>query len=78
MPFQSVKCFAAVAGLAIGTAGNLCTATDADTTVDDQSGALQEIVEAGDQDEALAVWCERKTEIAEAGSDDMLNLRQLR
>jgi len=44
MPFQSVKCFAAVAGLAIGTAGNLCTATDADTTVDDQSGALQEIV----------------------------------
>jgi iron complex outermembrane receptor protein len=44
MPFQSVKCFAAVAGLALGTAGNLCTATDADTTVDDQSGALQEIV----------------------------------
>jgi iron complex outermembrane recepter protein len=41
---RSVKCFAAVAGLALGTAGNLCTATDADTTVADASGALLEIV----------------------------------
>ncbi len=33
-----------VAGLALGTVGTLCTATDADTTVGDRSGALQEIV----------------------------------
>jgi iron complex outermembrane receptor protein len=44
MQFRPLTCFAAVAGLALGTIGNLCTATDADTTVGDHSGALQEIV----------------------------------
>jgi iron complex outermembrane receptor protein len=44
MQSQSVKCFAVVAGLTLGTVGNLCIATDADTTVGDYSGALQEIV----------------------------------
>jgi iron complex outermembrane receptor protein len=44
MQFQSIKCFAVVAALALGTVGNLCPATDADTTVGDRSGALQEIV----------------------------------
>jgi iron complex outermembrane receptor protein len=44
MQLQSAKCFAAVAGLALGTVGNLCTAADTDTTVGDPSGALQEIV----------------------------------
>ena len=44
MQLQSAKCFAAVAGLALGTVGSLCTATDTDTTVGDPSGALQEIV----------------------------------
>jgi iron complex outermembrane recepter protein len=44
MQFRSLRCFAVTAGLALGTVGNLCTATDADTTVGDRSGALQEIV----------------------------------
>jgi iron complex outermembrane recepter protein len=42
MQLRSVKCFTAVAGLALGTSGSLCTASD--TTVGDQSGALEEIV----------------------------------
>jgi iron complex outermembrane receptor protein len=41
---HSVKCFAVVAGLALGTVGSQCTAAIADTTVGDRSGALQEIV----------------------------------
>jgi iron complex outermembrane receptor protein len=44
MQMRSVNCFTVVAGLALGTIGNLCTASDADTTVGDHSGALQEIV----------------------------------
>jgi iron complex outermembrane recepter protein len=44
MQLRSAKCFAVVAGLALGTAGSLCAATDADTTVGEQSGALQEVV----------------------------------
>jgi iron complex outermembrane receptor protein len=44
MQLQPVKCFTAVAGLVLGTVGNLCSAIGADTTVADQSGALQEIV----------------------------------
>jgi len=43
MQSHSVKCFAVVAGLALGMGGSLCTAV-ADTTVSDRSGALQEIV----------------------------------
>src|SRR5580658_5726604 len=42
--FKSVKCFAVITGLALGTVRNLCTATDAETAVGDHSGALQEIV----------------------------------
>jgi iron complex outermembrane receptor protein len=54
MQLRSVKCFTAVAGLALGTIENLCAATDADVTVGDQSGALQEIVvTARRQDESL-------------------------
>jgi iron complex outermembrane recepter protein len=41
---RSVKCFTILAGLALGPVGNICAATDADTTPSDQSGALQEIV----------------------------------
>jgi iron complex outermembrane receptor protein len=41
---RSVKYFTVVAGLALGTVGTMCLATDADTASGDQSGALQEIV----------------------------------
>jgi iron complex outermembrane recepter protein len=41
---RSVKYFTVVAGLALGTVGSMCPATDADTASGDQSGALQEIV----------------------------------
>jgi iron complex outermembrane receptor protein len=41
---RSARCFAVVAGVALGTAVNLCTATDADMTVGEQSSALQELV----------------------------------
>jgi iron complex outermembrane receptor protein len=52
MQFQSLKCFAMVAALALGTVGNLCAATDAET--DAHFGALQEIVvTARRQDEDL-------------------------
>jgi iron complex outermembrane recepter protein len=44
MQLQSVKCLVATAGVALGAAGNLCTATDADTTVGEDSGAFQEVV----------------------------------
>lgn len=44
MQFQTVKCLPVVAGVALGTVGNLCTATDAGTTVDEHSSALQEVV----------------------------------
>ena len=44
MQFQSVTCFAVVAALSLATVASLCSATDADTTVDDQPGALREIV----------------------------------
>jgi hypothetical protein len=43
MRFQSAKTFALVGGLALGTVVALCAATDADTTVGDCSGALQEV-----------------------------------
>jgi iron complex outermembrane receptor protein len=41
---RSVKCFTLMAGLALGTIGNMCAATDAETAPGDQSGALDEIV----------------------------------
>jgi iron complex outermembrane recepter protein len=44
MAIQSIKCFAVVAALVFGTTETLCAATDADTSLSDQSGALQEIV----------------------------------
>jgi iron complex outermembrane receptor protein len=44
MQFQSIQCFAAVAGVALGLFGGVCAATDADALSSDQSGALQEIV----------------------------------
>jgi iron complex outermembrane recepter protein len=44
MQTQSAKRFAVVAGLALGIVGNVCAATDADTTVGDVSGALQEVI----------------------------------
>jgi iron complex outermembrane recepter protein len=44
MRFRSLTCFAVTAGVALGTVGNLCTATDAETNVDDRSSALHEIV----------------------------------
>src|SRR3984885_3454167 len=44
MQFRSLTCFAVTAGLALGTVGNLCTATDAETNLDDRSSALHEIV----------------------------------
>ena len=44
MQSHSLKCFAVVAGLALGTVGSQCTAAIDDTTVGDRSGALQEIV----------------------------------
>jgi len=43
MQFLSLKRLAVVAGLGLGTAGNLCIAID-NAVVDDQSGALHEIV----------------------------------
>src|SRR6202453_4884334 len=43
MQFLSLKCLAVVTGLELGTAGNLCIAIN-NAAVDDQSGALQEIV----------------------------------
>jgi len=44
MQLQLAKCFTAMAGLALGTHGNLCTATDTDSAVSDQSSAIQEVV----------------------------------
>ncbi len=41
-------------------------------------GALEKIVQAGDEDESFAVGCEREAEVAEAGADDVLNLGQAR
>ena len=41
---RSVKYFTAVAGLALGTVGSMCAATDAGTAPGDPSSALQEIV----------------------------------
>lgn len=50
----SVKGFAVAAGLALVTAANPGTAADSDTAIDEQSGALQEIVvTARRQDEEL-------------------------
>ena len=43
MQSQSLKCLAVLAGLELGTGGSLCIAIDS-LAVDDQSGALQEIV----------------------------------
>ncbi len=43
MQLRSVKGFTAVIGLALGTVANLCSALTADTTVANQSGALEEI-----------------------------------
>ncbi len=43
MQFLSLKCLAVMAGLELGTAVNLCIAID-NGAVDDQSGALEEIV----------------------------------
>jgi iron complex outermembrane receptor protein len=40
----SIKCIAVLAGIALGAVGNLCAATDVDSTEGDNSGALQEIV----------------------------------
>jgi iron complex outermembrane recepter protein len=52
--FHSAKCCAVMAGLALGTVGNLCVATAGDTGVGDTSGALQEVVvTARRQDEDL-------------------------
>jgi iron complex outermembrane receptor protein len=54
MQLQPVKCFTAVAVLALGAVLNLCAAADAGIPVSDQSGALQEIVvTARRQDEDL-------------------------
>jgi iron complex outermembrane receptor protein len=44
MQFQSVKCFAVTAGLAFGTIGSPCSATDAEASMDGRSVDLQEIV----------------------------------
>jgi hypothetical protein len=40
--------------------------------------ALEEIVEAGDQDETLAAGCECEAEVAEVGADNVLDLGQVR
>jgi iron complex outermembrane receptor protein len=44
MPILSVKCFAPAVALALGAFASLCAATDTETTLDDRSGAPQEIV----------------------------------
>jgi hypothetical protein len=44
MQFRSLIRFAVTAEVALGTVGNLCNATDAETNVGDRSDALQEIV----------------------------------
>jgi iron complex outermembrane recepter protein len=41
---QSLKCCAVIAGLTLGTVGNLCTAADAASPVGDTSGALKEVI----------------------------------
>ena len=38
--------------------------------------AFEQVVEAGDEDEPLAVGRELEAEVAEVGADDVLNLRQ--
>jgi iron complex outermembrane recepter protein len=54
MRLQSIRCLAVLAALALGGIGKACFATDAETTVGDQSGVLQEItVTARRQDERL-------------------------
>src|SRR5580658_2522041 len=44
MQMKPVKCFTVVTGLMLCAIGSLCTATDADTMVDGQSGVLQQVV----------------------------------
>jgi len=41
------------------------------------SGSFEEIVEAGDHDQALSVGCQSKAKVTEVCADDMLNLWQL-
>src|SRR5580700_3846392 len=54
MQIRIVNRFAVVAALALGTAGNLCIAAGIETAIDDQPGALQEVVvTARRQDEDL-------------------------
>jgi iron complex outermembrane recepter protein len=44
MQMKPVKCFTVVTGLMLCAVGSLCTATDADTMADGQSGVLQQVV----------------------------------
>jgi hypothetical protein len=53
MQFRSVQCFAVMAGLAHGMVGNLCSATDADTTVGDYPALQETVVTARLQNENL-------------------------
>ena len=42
-----------------------------------RGGAFEQVVEAGDDDEALAVGRELEAEVAEDGADDVLDLREI-